>query len=328
MNDANMAEVRGQFRVSSRFNILDLATMGSHAMCGTDAIVGAGVETTWYHFVVSITEGSTLINSAAAKFSSRNEIRDLIGQSNLLLNLVRRDLTVRYKRSVIGFFWSMLNPLILMIILTIVFSSLFRFEGISHYEVYFLSEYMVFGFFAQTTAQSMMSLSWNGSLMKRIRVPKSIFAISTTLSGLVNLCLAYIPLFIIMIVRGAPIRPAILFLPVAFAIIAIFTLGVSFLLSALAVYFEDVSQIWQVSTMALMYMTPIIYPIQIVPYKFYWLIRSNPLTQLFKLARDPVFHGTLPEAHIFLGSIAIAITSLVIGWYVFHRLSRGFYEHL
>ena len=157
--------------------------------------------------MVSITDTPVLVNSADAKFSSRKEIRDLVDNANLLLNLVRRDLTVRYKRSVIGFFWTMLHPLILMVIMTIVFSQLFRFEGVEHYEIYFLSMYLVFGFFAQTTVQSMTTLSWNGMLLKRIRVPKSIFAISTILSGLVNLCLAYIPLFVIMIVRGAPIRP-------------------------------------------------------------------------------------------------------------------------
>ena len=273
-------------------------------------------------------ETPVLVNSADSPFSTIREIRDLAANSNLLLNLVHRDLTVRYKRSVIGVFWTMLNPLILMIIMTIVFSNLFRFEGISHYEVYFLSEYMLFAFFTQTTVQSMTSLSWNGSLMKRIRVPKSIFALSTTISGLVNLCLAYVPLFAIMIVRGAPIRPAVLFLPVAFVIIAVFALGVSLLLSALAVYFEDISQMYQVGTLALLYMTPIIYPIDIVPYKFLWLIRLNPLTQLFKLARDPVYNGTLPELHIIVASVISAMAALIIGWQVFHRLSRGFYEHI
>jgi ABC-2 type transport system permease protein len=277
---------------------------------------------------VPISETPVLVNSADSKFSTRREIQDLIENSNLLLNLVRRDLTVRYKRSFIGFFWTMLHPLILMVILTVVFSQIFRFEGISHYEIYFLSEYLVFGFFAQTTVQSMTSLSWNGMLLKRVRVPKSIFAISTTLSGLVNLCLAYIPLFIIMIVRGAPIRPTVLFLPVAFIIIAVFTLGVSLLLSALAVYFEDVSQMYQAATMALMYLTPIIYPIEIIPYKALWLIRVNPLTQLFKLARDPVYNGVLPDLHIVGASVLVAGCALVIGWYSFHRLSRGFYEHL
>jgi ABC-2 type transport system permease protein len=267
-------------------------------------------------------------NVAGAPVRTRDEIRDLIDHAHLLANLVRRDLTVRYKRSVIGFFWTMLNPLLLMIILTVVFSNLFRFEGIDHYPVYFLSEYLTFGFFMQTTVTSMTSLAWNGGLMRKVRVPKSVFAISTTLSGLVNLCLAYIPLFAIILFLGAPLKPAVLFLPVAFVILAMFTLGVSFMLSALAVYFEDVSQMYQVATIGLMYMTPIIYPISIVPHKFLWLIRINPLTHLLKLARDPVYLGQLPAAHVFWSSVALATVTLVVGWLVFLRLSRGFYHHL
>ncbi|MEX1312206.1 MAG: hypothetical protein AB1Z65_17435, partial [Candidatus Sulfomarinibacteraceae bacterium] len=111
-----------------------------------------------------------LVNSADEKLSVIKEIRDLAAHRNLLWNLVRRDLTVRYKRSMIGFFWTMLNPLLLMIILTVVFSTIFRFEGIENYPTYFLSTYLVFGFFAQTTNQSMASLAWNGALMKRVRV--------------------------------------------------------------------------------------------------------------------------------------------------------------
>ncbi len=269
-----------------------------------------------------------LVNAADHRVGTLEELRDLVRHSHLLASLVRRDLTVRYKRSVIGFFWTMLNPLLLMIILTIVFSTLFRFEGIEPYAVYFLSEYLVFGFFSQTTVTSMTSLSWNGGLMKKVRVPKSIFAISTTISGLINLCLAYIPLFVIMLVLDAPIRPAVLFLPVAFLIIGVFTLGVSFLLSALAVYFEDVSHMYQVAASGLMYLTPIIYPISIIPYKFLVVVRLNPLTHLFKLARDPIYFGQLPAAHVIQASVISAVVSLVIGWLVFHRLSRNFYHHL
>jgi ABC-2 type transport system permease protein len=269
-----------------------------------------------------------LVNSADDRVRTVGELKDLVRYSHLLANLVRRDLTVRYKRSVIGFFWTMLNPLLLMIILSVVFSNIFRFEGIDHYAVYFLSEYLVFGFFAQTTVTSMTSLSWNGGLMKKVRVPKSIFAISTTLSGLVNLCLAYLPLFVIMLVLGAPIRPTVLFLPVAFLIIGMFTLGVSFLLSALAVYFEDVSHMYQVATIGLMYMTPIIYPISIVPAKFMWVMRVNPLTHLFKLARDPVYLGQLPAPHVLQASIVLSVVALIVGWLVFHRMSRNFYHHL
>lgn len=269
-----------------------------------------------------------LVNSADERPSVIDEIRDLAQHRSLLWNLVRRDLTVRYKRSVIGFFWTMLNPLLLMIILTVVFSTIFRFEGIHNYPTYFLSTYLVFGFFAQTTNQSMASLAWNGSLMKRVRVPKSIFAVSTTLSGLINLALAYIPLFIIMLATGAPICITVLYLPVAFLLIAMFTLGVSLVLSAASVYFDDVQHMYQVATVGLMYMTPIIYPIGIVPMKWLWVIRANPLTHLFKLARDPVYGCTLPGQHVILASIAAAVIALVLGWFVFHRLARGFYLHL
>ncbi|MCU0305415.1 MAG: ABC transporter permease [Thermoanaerobaculales bacterium] len=269
-----------------------------------------------------------LFNAADERLTVLQELRDLVDHRNLLWNLVRRDLTVRYKRSVIGFFWTMLNPLLLMIILTVVFSSLFRFEGIENYPTYFLSTYLVFGFFAQTSNQSMASLAWNGALMKRVRVPKSIFAVSTTLSGLVNLCLAYVPLFVIMLATGAPICLTVLYLPISFLLIAMFTLGVSLLLSALAVYFEDVQHMYQVATFGLMYMTPIIYPITIVPYKWLFVIRANPLTHLVKLARDPVYGCTLPGGHVILASVAAAVIALVLGWVVFHRLARGFYLHV
>jgi homopolymeric O-antigen transport system permease protein len=269
-----------------------------------------------------------LVNSAEEKVSVVNEIRDLVAHRNLLFNLVRRDLTVRYKRSMIGFFWTMLNPLLTMLILTVVFSTIFRFEGIENYPTYFLSAYLVFGFFAQTTNQSMQSLAWNGALMKRVRVPKSIFAVSTTLSGLVNLVLAYIPLFVIMIATGAPICATLLFLPISFLLIAMFTLGLSLVLSAMAVYFEDIQHMYQVVTVGLMYMTPIIYPISIIPFKWLWVVRANPLTHLVKLARDPVYGCTLPGLHVILASSAAAVIALVVGWVVFHRLARGFYLHV
>jgi len=269
-----------------------------------------------------------LENSPVRGVDPFGELRGLLASRNLLWSLVWRDLTVRYKRSIIGFFWTMLNPLLLMIIFTIVFSALFRFAGVHHYEIYFLSTYLVFNFFMQTTTQSMSSIQWNGLLMKRMRVPKTVFALSTTISGLVNLVLSYAPLVLLMLVRGMPIRPAFLFLPVGILIITMFTLGVSWILSALAVMFDDVIHMWGVGVLALMYMTPIIYPIDIVPSKWMWIIRVNPLTHLFKLARDPVYAGTLPESHIFWMSLAVGLTTMIVGWLVHQRMSRHFHNYL
>lgn len=266
-------------------------------------------------------------NVAGERPTPWEDLQDLASYWHLLLNLVHRDLTVRYKRSVLGFFWTLLNPLLMMVILTIVFSRFFRF-AIEHYETYFLSEYLVWVFFAQTTANSMASLAWNGPLMKRVRLPKPIFAVAGTAAGLINLGLSCGPLLAIMLAVGAPLRPAMLILPVSFLIIAVFALGVSLGLSALAVYFDDVTQMYQVGIMGLMYLTPIMYPLSILPDRYRWLVEMNPLTRLFELARYPIYHGQLPPLEVFGVGIALALTALALGWTVFRRLARGFYLHL
>ncbi|MGZ7041372.1 MAG: ABC transporter permease [Thermoanaerobaculia bacterium] len=257
----------------------------------------------------------------------REEWRDIVQHGHLLYNLVYRDLTVRYKRSVIGFFWTMLNPLLLMTIFVVIFSTLFRF-ALPHYETYFLSEYLPWTFFSQTTVTAMQSMSWNGALMKRVRVPKSIFALASTISGLVNLLLSYIPLLLIMAIRGVPIRTAILFLPVSFAILAIFTFGVSLALSAISVYFVDVREMYAVLLTGVMYMCPIIYPISIVPARFRQIIVMNPLMYVLQIVRDPIYNGRLPEARDLNVALFAAVLAFLIGWAVFRRLARGFYPHL
>jgi homopolymeric O-antigen transport system permease protein len=265
---------------------------------------------------------------AADHFTTfREESQDLLRHTHLLYNLVYRDLTVRYKRSVIGFLWTMLNPLLLMIIFVIVFSTLFRF-AVPHYETYFLSEYLPWTFFAQTTVIAMMSMAWNGALMKRVRVPKSIFTLASTISGLVNLVLSFVPLFVIMAVRGVPLRPALLFLPVSFLVLAIFTFGVALALSAISVYFVDVREMYQVALTALMYLTPMIYPLSIVPERFRSVIALNPLLYMLQIVREPVYEGRLPSAHLMGIAVMLALASLLIGWTVFRRLERGFYPHL
>jgi ABC-2 type transport system permease protein len=159
-------------------------------------------------------------------------------------------------------------------------------------------------------------------------VPKSIFALSTVLSGLVNLALSYVPLLAIMIIRGVPIRPAVLFLPVALLLFSIFTFGISLAFSAIAVYFNDVREMYAVALTALMYLTPVIYPRDIIPARFAILINANPLTYFIDIVRTPVHAGTLPSMHALGIATGAALASLVIGWMIFRRLARGFYPHL
>ena len=255
------------------------------------------------------------------------EVREIIGRSSLLFELVHRDLTVRYKRSVLGFLWTMLHPLLVMLIFVVVFSSLFVGRA-PHYETYFLSAYVSWNFFAQTTVNSMVSMAWNGPLMKRVRVPTSMFTLSSTLSGLVNLGLSLIVLFAIMLIAGAPLHAALAFLPVSVILVGIFTFGVALGLSAVSVYFGDVREMVTAGLPALMYLTPIIYPLSIVPQRFRWLIKLNPMTYLVEIVRDPIYYGIGPSPATLLLSTVLALGSLAIGWMVFRHLAPRFYAHL
>ena len=274
--------------------------------------------------VVAIPE---FCNAAGPGVSLLDEARDLVAHEHLLRSLVLRDLTVRYKRSVLGVLWTMLNPLLTMLVLTLVFSAFFRF-AIKHFEVYFLSEYLPWIFFSQTTVSAMASMAWNGPLMKRVRIPKSIFAVATTVSGIANLAISCIPLAIIMLIKGAPFSSAVVFLPLSFLILGAFTLGVSLTLSSLSVYFADIKETYQVAVVGLMYLTPIFYPMSIVPGKYLWIVRLNPLVHLLQIVRDPIYNGRFPTAMDLMISSLWAFAALISGWVVFRKLSAGFYAQL
>lgn len=256
-----------------------------------------------------------------------DELRDLAAHGNLLQSLVVRDLTVRYKRSIIGFLWTMLHPLLLTLIFVVIFSAFFRF-AIEHYAVYFLSAFLGWNFFSQATSSAMNSIAWNGMLMKQVRAPRSIFPLSTTISGLVNLLLSMIPLLIIMRIQAIPIQPSIAFLPVSFLLLAMFSFGVSLALYSLAVFFVDVREMYIVLLSALMYLTPIIYPLDIVPEKFLWIVKINPLRYLLETLRAPIYYGIIPPVRTLSIAAGVSVLSLVVGWLIFRRLSPRFYAHL
>jgi homopolymeric O-antigen transport system permease protein len=266
-------------------------------------------------------------NAAGEPLQWTAEVRDIARQSSLLFELVHRDLTVRYKRSALGFLWTMLHPLLLMLIFLVIFSSLFRGRA-PHYEAYFLSAYVPWNFFAQTAVNAMAGVAWNGPLMKRVRVPLSVFTLSAVVSGLVNLGLSLVVLFSIMFVENAPLRPALLFLPISLVLVGIFTLGVSLALTAVSVFFGDVREMVQAGLPALMYLTPIIYPISIVPERFRWLIKLNPMTYIVEIVRDPIYYGIVPSPTTLLAATVVSLGSLAIGWMIFRHLAPRFHAHL
>ncbi len=247
-------------------------------------------------------------------------MRELFRYRDLIRTLVARDLKVRYRRSHIGFLWTMLQPLLTMAVLTLVFSSLFRFN-VQNYPVYALAGILFWNFFSQSVTQAMNSLRSNAALLTKLPVPKAVFPLSTVLSGVVNLLLALVPLFGILLVTGHPLRPALLFLPVAILIAALFTLGAGLVLSPLAAFFSDTVEMVGVLLTLMMYLTPVFYPMSIVPDRLRWVIRFNPLRSILEVFRDPIYHGKIPPVSHLTVALLIAVGTLLVGIYIFRRSS-------
>lgn len=239
---------------------------------------------------------------------------------DLIRTLVARDLKVRYRRSTIGFLWTMLQPLLMMLVLTMVFSALFRFD-LPNYPVYALAGIMFWNFFSQSITASMNSLRGNAQLFTKVPVPKEIFPLATVIAGVVNLLFALVPLLGLLVVTGHPIRPAILFLPVAILVAALFTLGAGLLLSPLAVFFHDTIEMVGVLLTLVMYLTPLFYPMDIVPESFRWIVRFNPLRSVLEVFRDPIYHGKIPPASHLSVALAITVLALVVGAVAFRKSS-------
>lgn len=243
-------------------------------------------------------------------------MRKVFRYRDLLWALVSRDLKVRYRRSAIGFLWTMLQPLLTMSVLTLVFSSIFRFQ-IDNYPVYALAGIMFWNFFSQSITSSMNSLRGNAQLITKLPVPAVLFPLSTVLSGIINLLLALAPLLLILLITGHRFSPALLFLPVAIVISGLFTLGAGLILSPLAALFNDIVEMVTVALTLLMYMTPVFYPMSIVPEKFLWVVRFNPLRSVLEVFRDPIYYGKVPPAGHLAVAIIVTVTVMISGMLVF-----------
>lgn len=251
------------------------------------------------------------------------EFKELIRYRDLLAQLVVRNIKTRYKRSVFGIAWTMLNPLLTTLILSIVFSELMK-STVSFFPVFLLAGVIFWNFFAQTTLAAMSDLVWGGSLMHHTYVPRAVFAMSALGTGLVNLLLSLPPLFLVMWLVGAPISPSLFFLPVPIVLIAMFALGVGLLLSTLAVYFNDVMEMYQILLSAWYFFTPIMYTMEIIPPERRWLLKFNPLYHLLAVFRTPIYAGDLAKPILLATAALIAVGTLLIGWWVFTSKSDQF----
>lgn len=263
-------------------------------------------------------------DSAKRKFLALNELTEAYKYRELILQLTRRDILTRYKRSALGMAWTMLNPLGMMLVLSFAFSHLLRFQVEGNYSLYILSGLITWNFLSQTTTACLNSLVWGGQLFQRIYMPKSVFAFSSILTGLINWVFALIPLILITLVVNKSLSWTILTAPFSMLLLSLFALGVGLIISALGIFFYDVVEMYQLGLLAWMYLTPIIYPAQVIPPNWQWVIKLNPMTWFVQLFRDAVFYNRLPLWGEVWPALAWSIGVLVIGWIFFASRSKEF----
>lgn len=261
------------------------------------------------------------------KSATLNFVSSLYRYKFLIKQLVSRDFKTKYRRSVLGVFWSFLNPLLTMLVQYVVFSTLFR-SAIPNYPVYLLSGIVLFNFFNETTMVGLTAITSNAPLITKVYVPKYIYPLTRMLSSSINVAFSLIPLFIVTICTG--VMPAASWLLLAYVLLCMmaFTLGVTYILATMMVYFRDTQFLWTVVSMVWMYCTPIFYPENIIPAPLMPFYRMNPLYQLLKFARISLIDRVSPEPMAYLICLAVGVIPLALGVWIFQRKQKDFALYL
>lgn len=252
-------------------------------------------------------------DSSRRGLRSIEEARELWAYRHFVFELASRDIKIRYKRSVLGVAWTMLSPLITMVVFTLVFSTFQRLP-IPGYPVYYLSASIFWIFFSQVTSH-VGSLTTDAlEIANRIYVPRSVFVASAVGVGLVNLLLSLVPFAFIVLVTGRPAHWTWLFLPVSLVIGTLFTAGIGLIVFTLALRFIDVRDMYQAVLLPWFFVTPIVYEQSFVPPSWRWVVRYNPMTYLVEIFRAPLYNGWLPGPNTLAFAVLAAVLSLAAGW--------------
>lgn len=250
-------------------------------------------------------------------------VRDAFHYRELIWALALKELKLRYKRSILGFLWALLNPALTMAVLTVVFSTILRF-GIPDYAIFLLCVLLPWTFFSQSLSYSVDCIVGNGELIKKVSIPKLVFPVAAVVSNVINLLLSFIPMALLVLVMGHPFYRTWLYLPVPMAALIIFTLGMTFFFAAANVYYRDVAHILQVVLAAWFYFTPIIYALDFIPPNRQWLFKLNPIIYVINGFRLSIYYGQLPKWRSIAASFVCAFIALFIGFAIFRKYQDDF----
>lgn len=255
----------------------------------------------------------------------KNIIKNFYKYQPLLIELVVKDIKNRYRKSILGVFWTLLNPLLMMVVLSVVFSSIFKFD-IENYPVYILTGQVIFTFFSEATNNAMVSIIGNAPLIKKVYIPKYMFTFSAIISSLINVMASFSALIIVMLFMRSELYFTVLLSFIPILALVIFATGIGLMLAAFVIKFRDIMHFYAVFLTALMYLMPVIYPISILEDKMwiYNIVKWNPLSIMLETFRDFIMYGTLPPLEYFVIIFVAAILVLIIGLLVFRNRQDKF----
>ena len=246
----------------------------------------------------------------------------------LLVALVERDYKVKYRRSVLGIVWSMLNPILMMLIMNAVFSSVFQ-GNVPNFPLYLMTGQLVYSFFSEASSSAIFSVVEASSLIKKVYVPKYVFPLERVLFGFVNLLFSLVALVLMLLLFRIPFRAAQLLFFLPLLLLFLFTTGFSLLISALCVFIRDLKHLYTVFLTALMYLTPIMYPLERLAGSWiYYVVLLNPLTWYAEFLRAVVLYGEIPGAAVQLVCFGWAAGMAVFGAWAFQRMQDRFILHI
>lgn len=263
-----------------------------------------------------VTSPQAIYDSADRGAWLLREARELFAYRTLLRLLVINQFKQRYRRSLLGMGWMLVGPLLNTAVLSVAFNALFR-NSIAQYPVYVMVGLIAWNFFAQTTTLGVDAAISGSGLLQRVYLPRSMFVIATLGGAVINMGIALIALLIVLLTNSAPLYATWLLLPLAIAVLAMFTLGVTLLVATLAVFVGDVAHMYQLLVQALFFLTPIVYPAEIVPSELRWLVQLNPMSVLVDLFRTLLYRGQVPDLSQWLSAAGLALTALCSGWALF-----------
>ena len=251
----------------------------------------------------------------------------IVEYRELIRILTISDLKVKYQSSALGFAWSILNPLLMMLVLYFVFSNIFRFEQ-EHFALYLLIGIISWRFLANGTMSSMSAIVGKPSLVTKLYIPRQVLVLSTVLSSFISSILEFCVLVPLLFIFGASLSLNILFFPVVHVMYFFIVYGVSLILASLYVYYRDLNQIWDVLLQLGFFLSPIVYPLSTVPEKYLGYYMLNPATVVMQIYRESLLYCETPSLSSIAFVLASGVVMLLVGSIIFKRLERRFAEEI